>query len=186
MFWNRSLPGRVIVGGLFPILTDRARKQCFSTGFQRFSNDRKIPHAAQRDAAECTVCNLPGHAKTYGVPMISMVWHCDSWARRGGTQRFSPGHMPSKSLEMHEFPLFCKVSNNHTIFWRCLFSWKAEMHEFPLFLQGFQGCLFFGICCFRPLWADLQACYMHRRSGEAGPDFRDFFVGAVCTMQSPK
>ena len=67
------------------------QKACFPNGFQRFSNNRKIPHAAQRDSSECTMFHLPGHAKTNDFPMIFIVWHCDLWARRGGCIASLPG-----------------------------------------------------------------------------------------------
>ena len=82
----------------------KARRPCFANGFPRFSNNHKIFHAAQRDAAECAVCNLPEHAKTYGFPMISMVWHCDSWARRRGAHRFTSWHLPSRWPQTLFFP----------------------------------------------------------------------------------
>ena len=41
------------------------QKSMFFQRFSRFSNNRKISQAAQRDSADRTVLQLPGHEKTF-------------------------------------------------------------------------------------------------------------------------
>ena len=48
-------------------------------------------------------------AKTLFSQWFFMVWHCDSWARRGGTHRFSSWHLPSRLLKTLFFQWFFMV-----------------------------------------------------------------------------
>ena len=66
-------------------------KPCFPSAFQRISNNRKIPHAAQRGPAESTTFHLHGRAKTIVFPMISIGHWGDSCGRRGGPSVAFPG-----------------------------------------------------------------------------------------------
>ena len=100
-FLELSVPGphRLSPRHVLGIQRSWSAKPCFPTGFPRFSNNRKISHAAERPSAEWTMFHLPAHAETIVFQWFSIVQHGDSWVPRRRPHRFFSWHLPSTLLK---------------------------------------------------------------------------------------
>ena len=84
-------------------------KPCFTNGFQRIPNNRRIFHDSLRDPAGSAMFYLYRRAESFVFPVLSIVRHSDSWVHRRGPQRCLFWHLLPTPLKTLIFLRISKV-----------------------------------------------------------------------------